>query len=76
MSALIARRTEGHTVPLAAFRRYFVTPDDSHPRTMRAPLAYPPWEVRDRPAGSTTNLSPSISRSTIPQVSVSSCASV
>ena len=36
MSALIARRTEGHTVPLAAFRRYFVTPDDSQPRTMRA----------------------------------------
>ncbi len=36
MSALSARRTEGHTVPLAAFRRYFVTPDDSQPRTMRA----------------------------------------
>ena len=26
----------GHTVPLAAFRRYLVTPDDSQPRTMRA----------------------------------------
>ena len=26
----------GHTVPLAAFRRYLVTPDDRQPRTMRA----------------------------------------
>ena len=26
----------GHTVPLAAFRRYLVTPDDSQPTTMRA----------------------------------------
>ena len=26
----------GHTVPLAAFRRYLVTPDDSQPITMRA----------------------------------------
>ena len=26
----------GHTVPLAAFRRYLVAPDDNQPRTMRA----------------------------------------
>ena len=26
----------GHTVPLAAFRRYLMTPDDYQPRTMRA----------------------------------------
>ena len=26
----------GHTVPLAAFRRYLVAPDDDQPRTMRA----------------------------------------
>ena len=28
--------SHGHTVPLAAFRRYLIAPDDYQPRTMRA----------------------------------------